>query len=470
MVFLIFGKMGMKERIGMVVRNKLMSKANIVYTCSNCDAQYPKWVGRCSQCGKFGTISTAPVTMLASTKVSVQSVPAATVHLASLGNQKVNYLATGLAEFDRVLGGGLVASGVLLLTGEPGVGKSTLLLTLAERLQQVVLYISGEEAASQISGRLHRLNLSGQQLHFASETNILSLNQSVRNLQPSLVVVDSLQTMYVDSVAAEPGSPSQVRAVLAELVGIAKETGAAVVVIGHVTKEGVAAGPKTVEHLVDVVLSLEGVEQQGLRFLRANKNRFGPTDEVGVFQMQEEGLLEVSNPSSLFLAQRHQGAGSCVTALLEGSRSLLVEVQALVTRSRLAYPKRATTGFDFNRLQVLLAVLGERAGLKLNFSDVYVNLAGGFRSKEPALDLAVCLAIASAYFKKPLPQDVVVFGEVGLGGEVRQVVALEKRLQESARLGFTQAVIGAVGQNSKIPSKLSLAVVQNINEAVEWVR
>ncbi len=446
-------------------------RLSAVYTCSNCDAQYPKWVGRCSQCGKFGTVATDPQVVARAAPQAAGSAPAATVSLGNLTNTyHGKRQGTGYAEVDRVLGGGFVPGSVTLLSGEPGVGKSTLLLALAERLQAPVLYASGEESAEQVSGRLKRLGLAGSKLSFTTETNVGSLSATVRQLKPALLVMDSLQAASLPEETGTSGSPALVRAALSELVTLAKGTNVPVVVVGHVTKAGVAAGPKAIEHLVDVVLTLEGAEHQPLRFLRASKNRFGATDEVGVFEMGEQGLVEVQNPSALFLSERHQGAGSCITALLEGSRSLLCEVQALVTHSRQSYPKRATTGFDANRLEVLLAVLGERAGVKLNYSDVYINLAGGFRSREPALDLAVCIAVASAATKRPLPKDLVVFGEVGLGGEVRPVVGAERRLQEAARLGFVQALVPQGLNVERLPSDLALVPVKTVSEAVEWIR
>lgn len=446
-------------------------KSSIIYICANCEAQYPKWVGRCNQCGKFGTVDTEPTTFIRQANFAAPSSAGTTISLSDhISETPARRLATGWVEIDRVLGGGLASAVVVLLTGEPGVGKSTLLLGLAERCPGQVLYASGEESVEQVAGRLKRLGLKGKNISFTNEVDINTVVATARQLNPVLLVIDSLQAVRASEGSGNIGSPTQVKMVLAELVGLAKETGMAVVVIGHVTKEGVAAGPKTIEHLVDVVLSLDGVEHQALRFLRANKNRFGPTDEVGVFEMGEAGLREVSNPSAIFLAERHLGAGSCITALLEGSRSLLIELQALVTHSRLTYPKRATTGFDANRLQVLLAVLAERAGVKLNFSDVYINLAGGFKSREPALDLAACAAIASAALKRPLPQDLVVFGEVGLGGEIRPVVGVEKRLQEAARLGFKQALTAQLPANAKLPQGLEIAFVKTIYEAVEWIR
>ncbi|MBI5733627.1 MAG: DNA repair protein RadA [Candidatus Kerfeldbacteria bacterium] len=450
-----------------------MTKLNTVFICTNCDAQYPKWVGRCSECGKFGTVASEP-TMISKNKpqtLTSAAIAASTVSLAQVnGFKNVARFSSGLPEVNRVVGGGFAEASVILLTGAPGVGKSTLVLALAEKCGWPVLYASGEESAEQVQGRVARLGLNGQNLHFTPSTDVHAVIQSARNLQPKLLVIDSLQTMQTDDIQGGVGSPSQIRTVLAELVNLAKTSALAVLVIGHVTKEGIAAGPKTIEHLVDVVLSLEGVEHQPLRFLRANKNRFGPTDEVGVFQMTENGLIEVDNPSALFLNERHSGPGSGVTALIEGSRSLLIEVQALVTRtSSLNYPKRATTGFDANRLQVLLAVLNERARINLGYKDVYINLAGGFRSREPALDLAVCLAVASANFKKVIPSSAVVLGEIGLGGEIRPVVAIDKRLQEAARLGFKQAVVPKLPDKIKLPQGIDIVEVRNITEAVEWL-
>ncbi len=449
-----------------------MPKSITVYTCSNCDAQYPKWAGRCNTCGKFGTISTESIT-ISNQKNSTASYSTSPATVVSLGNSSATAtpkLSTGLNELDRVLGGGITPGGVILLTGEPGAGKSTLVLALAEKLQQTVLYASGEEAATQVSDRLKRLGLVGKNLHFTAEAEIGAITSAARDLKPILLVIDSLQTMHNSESEATAGSPTQVRAVLSALIEFAKSNQVAVMVIGHITKAGEAAGPKAVEHLVDVVLSLEGERSGVLRILRAEKNRFGSTDEVGVFKMEENGLQEVANPSSLFLAERHAGAGAVVTCLMQGSRGLLLEVQALVSHSRQNYPKRSATGFDYKRLEVLLAVLGERAGVKLNWSDVYVNLVGGLKSREPALDLAVCLAVASAYLKKSISRQVVIFGEVGLGGEVRPVNAIDKRLNEAARLGFTEAVLPPLGEGAKVPKGIMIVEVHNLAEAVEWMR
>lgn len=451
-----------------------MAKPSIIYTCSHCDAQYPKWAGRCSTCGKFGTIATTPEVTLnikSSIKLNtVNSAPVATVSLGSATIKNVEKISTSFFEIDRVLGGGLARGGVYLLTGEPGVGKSTLLLALADKINLPVLYISGEEGVDQVQERSRRLHLRGDQIAFSQTNDIGGVVSTARASKPSLVIVDSLQTMMSSEATGGLGSPNQVKAVLAQVVQMAQTTGAAVVVIGHITKAGLAAGPKTVEHLVDVVLSLEGEESQSLRFLRASKNRFGTADEVGVLEMKPDGLQEVSNPSALFLQHRHAGAGSCITGVLEGSRSLLIEVQALVTRAQQNYAKRSSAGFDNNRLEMLIAVLAERAGMKLAWSDVYVNLAGGYKSREPALDLAVCLALASAFLKKPLPQDLVAFGEIGLGGEIRQVGAYERRINEAVRLGFKQVVTAKLPADFKLVKGLELIEVGLVSEVVEYIR
>lgn len=448
-----------------------MSRSAIVYTCSNCDAQYPKWVGRCQQCGKFGTVSTTGTVIQKRDKTPpVNPLSVSTVNLAAFKDTNISRFSSGYSEVDRVLGGGIVPGSVVFLSGEPGAGKSTLLLALAGRVGKKVLYASGEESAEQVAARLARLSIKGDQIIFAATSELDGLVAAIGQQKPPVVMVDSLQTMVGGLTESLSSSTTRIRTVITKLIESAKINQTAIFIIGHVTKEGVAAGPKFIEHLVDVVLQLEGGPNQELRFLRASKNRFGTTEEVGVFQMTAEGMKELVNPSELFLAERHQGAGSCITAVLEGSRSLLIEVQALVTHSRLAYPKRATSGFDTNRLSVLLAVLAERGGIKLTYSDVYVNLAGGFRSREPALDLAVVAAVASAALKKPLPSDLVIFGEVGLGGEVRPVVGVEKRLVEAQRLGFGQVLVPLVPPSTKIPSGLAIIPVRTVAEAVDWLR
>lgn len=355
-------------------------------------------------------------------------------------------IKVGLNELDRVLGGGIAPGSLVLIGGEPGIGKSTLVLQvanqLAKNLSQDILYVSGEESASQIKSRFERLSIQPKNIKYLGETNIETVCATIEKYKPVLSIVDSIQTMYSEDVQSEAGSVSQIRASTVKLMETAKKLNIPIFIIGHVTKEGAVAGPKTLEHLVDTVLYLEGDQYHAYRLLRAVKNRFGSTNEVGVFDMQEKGLVEVENPSEMFLSERDvKKAGSVVTAIIEGSRAFLIEIQALVTSSSFSYPQRRTSGFDFNRLQLLAAVLSKRLNLPLNNKDIHINVVGGFKVKEPAVDLAVCLAIISAFKNKPIDSQMVVFGEVGLAGELRSVSHLEKRISEAEKLGFKKILL-----------------------------
>lgn len=443
-----------------------MVKSSVVYTCSNCEAQYPKWIGRCSECGKFGTVSTTGQIINRPAKTATMPI-AAPINLASAELNYERYHTT-IKEFDRVTNG-LAAGAVVLLAGEPGLGKSTLVLQIADKITKPVLYISGEEAVEQVAGRVKRLGLSAENLSFLNATDVETVVGTAVNSKPALLIIDSLQTLTSSDISSPPGSPGQIKAVTAKLVEAAKANKITTLLIGHVTKGGEVAGPKTLEHLVDVVLNLEGEPDGALRLLRCYKNRFGPSDEVGFFQMTSEGVKEVANPSALLLASRHHDAGSCISVVQEGSRSLFIEVQALVARTRFGYPKRTAAGFDAGRLQLLLAVLQEKGGIRLSFSDVYVNLAGGIKSREPGLDLAVALAILSAYLKKPLPEDVLVAGEVGLAGEIRQVKNLSRKLKEARSLGLTRVVTAGVDKTEKLPVGLEIISLKNLAEVVGWL-
>jgi len=394
--------------------------------------------------------------------------PAATPINLSTAELNLPRYQIGIKEFDRVTSG-LAQGAVVLLAGEPGLGKSTLVLQIADKLNQPVLYISGEEAAEQVAGRVKRLGLSAKNLSFLNELTVETVIGTATSTHPALLIIDSLQTLSSTDIASSPGSPAQIKAVMAKLVQAAKANKITTVIIGHVTKGGEVAGPKTLEHLVDVVLNLEGETDGVLRLLRCYKNRFGPSDEVGFFEMREQGMQEVANPSALLLKNRHHDSGSSISVVPEGSRSLFIEVQALVTRTRFGYPKRTAVGFDPPRLQLLLAVLQEKGGVKLAFSDVYVNLAGGIKSREPGLDLAVALAILSAYLKKPLPEDVLVAGEVGLAGEIRQVKNLSRKLKEAGSLGLTRVVTAGVDGGEKLPAGLEIISLKNLAEVVGWL-
>lgn len=443
-----------------------MTKATSIFRCSNCDSQFPKWSGRCSECGQWGTLLAE-----ASVTKKTTALPAgATVALHDVSpSAVVQRRDTGWSELNRVLGGGLVPGSLILLGGDPGIGKSTLVLQTAERLaakKTKVLYVSGEESTDQIAGRLHRLTSKPAPIEFLPSTILETILATVKKTKPDLLIVDSIQTMSSTDAMGEAGSVQQVRAVTARLMDIAKHDGPAVILVGHVTKEGAMAGPKALEHLVDVVLYLEGDPLSPFRLLRSVKNRFGSTNDVGVFDMQDQGFVEITNPSQVFLAERQTAPGAVATVVLEGSRALAVEVQALVNPTVFGMPRRTASGIDLNRLNVLTAVLSRRSGLKLASDDIFVNVVGGLKIQERAADLAVCCAIASAAKDKPIPPTVIAVGEVGLGGEIRQVPQLARRLQELKKLGFTTALIPASGTVKPIPG-LTLKRCATVNEALQ---
>ncbi len=425
-----------------------MPKPTTIFTCSHCNAQYQKWTGRCLECGKWGSVSEQQNTEPKQQNTKNSHKPANTTSLSEVQSQNVARTKTGVEEIDRVLGGGIVPGSLILLGGEPGIGKSTLALQLALTIPNT-LYISGEESVGQIKMRADRLRVETQNfasLRLANETNIETIIATIGvethcNASLRLAIIDSIQTIHSDDVAGEPGNVTQIRACTVKILETAKANNIAVILIGHVTKDGEVAGPKTLEHLVDTVLYFEGERYHTFRVLRATKNRFGPTDEVGIFEMKDDGLHEVKNPSAALLAERGENMpGSIVTCLMEGTRPLLVEIQALVNKTSFGYPVRKASGFDLNRLHVLVAVLQKRAGLNLAQYDIHLNVVGGLSADEPAADLAVCLAIASAYKDKALGADLCVFGEVGLGGEVRSVPHTERRIKECEKLGIRRVI------------------------------
>lgn len=420
-----------------------MVKKGTRYMCAQCGAITPKWSGRCGSCGDWNTLS-EQVDIAAAEKASVKhglpikATPIRDVQLATQHRR----IVTGNTELDTVLGGGLVPASVILLAGEPGIGKSTLLLQVAHAVagKGSVLYVSAEESIEQVYERGVRLNAQAQNLSLASSTSTDDIIASMHVDNYSLVIVDSIQTVATQTAGTNPGSPSQINVSSQLLIRAAKDTNTALIIIGHVTKEGTIAGPKLLEHLVDVVLNLEGDRYGGFKLLRAVKNRYGSTNEAGVFEMTESGLMPIANPSAVLLAERQVSDGSVVLATMEGTRPLLVEVQALVNKTAFGYPKRAASGFDLNRLNLLIAMLARRTKLNLSEQDVYVNVVGGIRADEPAADLAVCMAIASATKGMKLKDDAVVFGEVGLSGEVRHVPMIDARVAEAKKLGFTGAI------------------------------
>lgn len=424
-----------------------MVKSRTQFICQNCGASYPKWTGKCDNCGEWNTlVEQAPV---ASGKSAVargmstgKVLPIQTMQAISK-QESMKRLTTGFADLDDVLGGGIVPGGVVLMAGQPGIGKSTLLLQVTANIahKSPVLYVSGEESASQVKLRAERLGAeTSEQLSFAASTSADDIAATILSGQYQLVIIDSIQTLALDEITSAPGTVSQITNSSSVIIRAAKQSGAAVVLVGHVTKEGSIAGPKVLEHLVDVVLQFEGDRYGGFKVVRAIKNRFGSTTEAAIFEMYEEGLRLVKNPSAALLAERQNADGSVVLATLEGTRPLLVEIQALVNTTSFGYPKRTASGFDLNRLNLLIAVIERRTKLNLSDKDIYINVVGGLRLNDQAADLAVCMAIASAAAERRIDDGIVVFGEVGLGGEIRSVASADRRVAEAKKLGFTQAI------------------------------
>lgn len=442
-----------------------MSKIKTIFVCSKCDAQFPKWLGQCSECGSWGTVQEASERIFE--KKNVQISAGEVINFQDVKGREFPRTKTGLGELDRVLGGGIVAGSLILLGGEPGIGKSTLVLQLAAKLGNSVLYISGEESAEQIKMRLDRLKIPPTNLKFLGETDIEVICATIEKIKPSLAIVDSIQTVWFSNLPSEAGNVNQIKACTAKLMEVAKRTGVPTVIIGHVTKEGFVAGPKTLEHLVDTVLYLEGDQFHNFRILRAVKNRFGATNEVGVFDMREGGLIEIKNPSEIFLASRDKDLpGVVVGAIVEGTRAFLVEVQALVSQTNFGYPQRRSIGFDNNRLQLITAILSRRCGLGLGNYDVHINIAGGIEVEEPAVDLPICLAIISAFKNKPFDAKMAACGEVGLGAEIRPVNNLDKRIKEAERLGFEKIIIPQL--DKKITSaKIQIIQAKNLNDIIK---
>ncbi|MBV9735284.1 MAG: DNA repair protein RadA [Acidisphaera sp.] len=448
-----------------------MAKAVTRFVCQACGAVHPRWVGRCESCGEWNTI----VEEVAERRPA----PGGAARVAFVGlrgeSEPPARIATGLAELDRVLGGGFVAGSAVLVGGDPGIGKSTLLLQAAAALARGgrrVLYVSGEEAVEQVRLRARRLGLADAPLHLAAATALRDIAETLGSERAAaLVVIDSIQTMWLENLESAPGTVGQVRACSHELIRLAKASGFALVLVGHVTKEGAIAGPRVLEHMVDAVLYFEGDRGHQFRILRGVKNRFGATDEIGVFEMTEAGLAEVPNPSALFLAERRGNiAGSAVFAGLEGTRPVLLEVQALLAQNPGGAPRRPVVGWDAGRLAMLLAVLESRCGLRLAAHDVYLNIAGGLRVQEPAADLAVAAALASAAADRPTDAGMVFFGEVGLSGEVRQVPQADARLKEAAKLGFRAACLprrsGRAKGRPAAPESLELDEIGHLADLV----
>jgi DNA repair protein RadA/Sms len=444
-----------------------VSKTKIKYVCSNCGYESLRWIGKCPECESWNSF-TEELIEISKRKPAPYKGTIIAKKISEITAESEDRIKTGLHEFDRVLGGGMMPGSVVLIGGDPGIGKSTLIMQASSRIQKTVLYVTGEESEKQIKLRSSRLKIKNENLYVLAETDLNAVISVIRNLKPAAVIIDSIQTTYRSEFDNSAGTVTQIRECTALLMDEAKKNHFCVILIGHVTKEGMIAGPKVLEHIVDTVLQFEGDSHYAFRILRAQKNRFGNTNEIGIFEMREDGLREVKNPSELFLSERdNKASGSVVTTTIEGSRPILLEVQALVTPSSFGYPQRITTGFDQRRLSILLAVLEKRGNYRLSANNVFLNMAGGLKITEPAVDLAVCCSIVSSLQDRQIDPATVVIGEVGLGGEVRSVSQIEKRIQEAAKIGFKRVFIPR--NNLKSLSNIStikIIDVENIFEAI----
>ncbi|NIN64373.1 MAG: DNA repair protein RadA [Anaerolineae bacterium] len=445
-------------------------RAKAIHVCQQCGAQSLKWVGRCPDCGEWNTMVETVESREVSPPSSIvpRSKPQRLAEIPAEGFQRI---AVPVSEFSRVLGGGIVPGSMVLIAGDPGIGKSTLLLQVTALVSESlgkVLYVSGEESAPQIKSRAERLGISPDGLYLLTETDMDVIMDHIHELAPELVVVDSIQTVYVPDLTSSAGNISQVRESASRLTHLAKGEGLPVFIVGHVTKEGAIAGPRVLEHMVDTVLYLEGERFHSYRLLRCVKNRFGSTDEVGVFEMSGQGMLEVTNPSEAFLSERSGGTGSSIAVTLEGTRPLLVEIQALTSTTSFGLPRRTANGIDFNRLLLLVAVLSKRMGMRLHDQDVFVNVVGGLRIREPAVDLSVAVAIASSVRDKPVADDLAIMGEIGLSGELRSISQASKRLSEATRLGFKRCLLPqSVRLPRERPSDVELIRARSLGQALD---
>ncbi len=452
-----------------------MAKAKTVFVCSNCGYESAKWLGKCPACNEWNTFYEEKVLNTANSSSSNKANKERVLprKLDDIKGLEATRISTGIGELDRVLGGGLVKGSLVLVGGEPGIGKSTLILELCDKIKGDgrVLYVSGEESAEQVKIRADRLNIHNESIIFLGETNIDLIQEVISNENPKLVIIDSIQTMYSEEITSAPGTVSQVREITARIMRMCKDNGITTIIIGHVTKDGNIAGPRVLEHMVDTVLYIEGERYFSYRILRSVKNRFGSTNEVGMFEMKNEGMVEITNPSSILITEREDNpAGSVIVASIEGTRPLLIELQALTTPSIFGIPKRTANGIDYNRLAVLIAVIEKRAGLALGGQDVYLNVVSGMKITEPAVDLGIILACVSSFKNIGISQDIVVIGEVGLTGEVRAVNMIEKRIKEAERMGFKKCIIPE--SNKKVLKdkfKLDIIGVKNVNEAVKFI-
>lgn len=452
-----------------------MAKSKIAFFCKECGFESSKWLGQCPGCKQWDTFVEEPVSKksISTGRTSTRLQPSEPTALSKVSSSEDSRQLTGMEEFDRVLGGGLVNGSLVLVGGDPGIGKSTLLLQVCKNLcekNHSVLYISGEESLKQIKMRAERLGEFSGELLLLSETNLDLIEETIKKIMPEVVVIDSIQTMFKEEIGSAPGSVSQVRETTSTLMHMAKGLGVTIFIVGHVTKEGVVAGPRVLEHMVDTVLYFEGENQASYRILRAVKNRFGSTNEIGVFEMRGSGLVQVTNPSEYMLQGKPEGeSGSVVACSIEGTRPILIEVQALICQTNFNMPRRTAAGTDYNRMNLLLAVLEKRLGLQVSGCDAYVNVAGGMKINEPALDLAIVLAVISSYKNKTIDSKTIVFGEVGLTGEVRAVNQAEQRVIEAGKMGFEMCILPQANKEIITNSKIKLVGVKNIREAINHI-
>ncbi|MDF2588905.1 MAG: repair protein RadA [Anaerocolumna sp.] len=447
-----------------------MAKSKTVFFCKECGFEASKWMGQCPGCKQWDTFVEEPVIKKSSIHNANGIKTLEPELLSKVTTDEDHRIVTGIGELDRVLGGGIVVGSLVLVGGDPGIGKSTLLLQMCRDLaakQNKILYISGEESLKQIKMRADRLGTFHGDLLLLSETNLDSIEDTIRKINPEIVIIDSIQTMYKEEIGAAPGSVSQVRETTGTLMHLAKGLGISIFIVGHVTKEGVVAGPRVLEHMVDTVLYFEGDSKASYRILRAVKNRFGSTNEIGVFEMRDKGLIEVNNPSEFMLQGKPEGEpGSVVTASVEGTRPILVEVQALVCQTNFNMPRRTAAGTDYNRVNLLMAVLEKRLGINMASMDAYINVAGGMKISEPSLDLAIVLAILSSYKNRALDSNTIVFGEIGLTGEIRAVNNAEQRVLEASKMGYNVCVLPKVNEENIKNSNIKLIGVKNIRDII----
>ena len=450
-----------------------MAKSKTIFVCNECGNESTKWLGKCPACNSWNSFFEQKIVETKSGNSKKEKSNNKPQKLNTYEAKDTIRISTGFGELDRVLGGGLVKGSLTLLGGEPGIGKSTLILQLCDKIkgEGKVLYVSGEESAEQIKLRADRLAIDNEDIMFLGETDIDIVNQSIIELNPKLVIIDSIQTMYSEEITTAPGSVSQVREITSQVMRICKQNNITTIIIGHVTKDGSIAGPRVLEHMVDTVLYLEGERYFSYRILRGVKNRFGSTNEIGMFEMKEEGMCEILNPSDILISEREDNpAGSCVICCMEGTRPVLIEIQSLTAQSVFGLPKRTANGIDYNRLALLVAVLEKKAGLNLGNQDVYLNVVGGIKINEPSIDLGIIMCTSSSFKNIPIPKGIVVMGEVGLTGEVRRINSIEKRLKEAEKLGFNTCIIPE--SNKKVLKdkyKLDIIGVKDVNEAMKKI-